>query len=70
MALLVCIKQSVICLRELLCLSPDAVQLQLADWLGWAAAAQAPACLQAFIPRALLVPEGFGNSYNVNDYFH
>lgn len=49
---------------------PHVVQLQLSDWLGWAAAAQALACLQAFIPRALLVPEGFGNSYNVNDYFH
>lgn len=48
----------------------DAVQPQLLT--GWAAAtaAQALACLQAFIPRALLVPEGFGNSYNVNDYFH
>lgn len=33
-------------------------------------AAQALARLQASIPRVLLVPEGFGNSYNVNDYFH
>lgn len=70
MALHVHKKQSVICLGELLCLFPDAVQPQLLAAWAAAPAAQAPACLQAFIPRALLVPEGFGNSYNVNDYFH